>query len=34
MYILKKEKIENLGFSTTQKKMAEDIGISKSELFS
>ena len=29
MYILKKEKLENLGFSTTQKKMAEDIGISE-----
>ena len=30
MYILKKGKLENLGFSTTQKKMAEDIGISES----
>lgn len=29
MYIFKKEKLENLGFSTTQKKMAEDIGISE-----
>lgn len=30
MYIFKKSSIENVGFSATQKQMADDIGISES----
>ena len=30
MYIFKKEILNNFGFASTQKKMAEDIGVSES----